>query len=175
MFRRFSRLVIVGTAMVLVVAACGGGDDDSAGGDGDNDGTPGSTAATVVPTALPNIPGLSDECTALANMMLAATQAFTGLSDNTDEMFAAAEAGVPSELRGDFEIVKGAVERFGAAMEELGVNPFQDPTAFASLTPEQIAQLEEASDLLDSEPVDAAFDRISEWGARECDDFAPGS
>ncbi|MCP3974071.1 MAG: YebC/PmpR family DNA-binding transcriptional regulator [bacterium] len=174
MFQRSSRLVIVSMALTLIVAACGGGDDETAGDNDGGDGTTGSTAATVVPTALPNIPGLSDECRALANMMLAATQAFTGINENVDEMFAAAEAGVPDDLRDDVAIVKKAVESFGAALEELGVNPFQDPTAFANLTEEQIEQLEAASDLLDGEDVNNAFDEISDWGERECDEFAPG-
>ncbi len=176
MFHRFSRVISVGMVLMLLVAACGGGDDESAGENGGDNGgdNGGTTAATVVPTALPNIPGFSDECQALANIMLATTQAFTGLSENIDAAFSAAADGIPNELRGDVDVIKAAVERFGGAMDELGVNPFQDPTAFANLTPEQIETLEEASDLLDSPDVNAAFDRISDWGESECDDFDPG-
>lgn len=176
MFGRFTRAVFVSLAVMLVVSACGGGDDDAGGGDeGGGVTTTAASSATVLPTAIPNIPGLSDECQALLNVVAATTQAFTGTAENIDETFSAAQSGVPSELRDDVDVLREAVHLFVDAMNELGMNPFEDPAAFANLTPEQIEVFEEMSGVMDNSEVDSAFDNIAEWGERECDQFAPGS
>lgn len=167
-------------AVVLVLAACGGGDDG--GGDGDDGAnTPVTTEraqnddATIVPTSIPDILGLSDECEGLANVMLGVIQAFAGAVEGTDTLFTAGIDSLPSELEGDIAVLRRAVTEFAAAMDEMGVNPFTDPNAFAEMTPEQIEQFEQATQLFDNDEVDQAFESIEEYGERECNEFNLGS
>ena len=178
--RTYVHRVAVAVAMVLVIAACGGGDDDADGAGDEGGNTPTTTQrardndATVVPTSIPDILGLSDECEGLANVMLGVIQAFAGAVEGTDTLFAAGIDSLPSELEDDIAVLRSAVTEFAAAMDEIGVNPFTDPNAFAEMTPEQIEQFEKLTGLFDSDEVDQAFENIEEYGERECNEFNIG-
>ena len=175
------RIATVAVALLLVLAACGG-DDEGVGGGGDGDGnnTPtvtersGNGDATIVPTSFPDVFGLSDECEGLANVMLGVIQAFAGALEGTDQLFAAGTESLPSELEGDIAVLRRAVTEFAAAMDEIGVNPFTDPNAFATMTPEQMEQFEQVTELFDNPEVDQAFESIEEYGERECNEFNIG-
>jgi len=167
-------------AMVLVLAACGGADEGADGSGDDGANTPGTAEraqdndATIVPTSIPDILGLSDECEGLANVMLGVIQAFGGALEGTDNLFAAGIDSLPGELGGDIAVLRRAVTEFAAAMDEMGVNPFTDPNAFAQMSPEQIAQFEQVTEVFDNDEVDQAFENIEEYGERECNEFNVG-
>lgn len=178
--RTYMQRLAATLAMVLVLTACGGGDDGANGGGDEGTNTPGTTEraqdndATIVPTSIPDILGLSDECEGLANVMLGVIQAFAGAVEGTDTLFAAGIDSLPGELEGDIAVLRRAVTEFAAAMDEMGVNPFTDPNAFAEMTPEQIEQFEQVTALFDSDEVDQAFENIEEYGERECNEFNVG-
>jgi len=170
--RRTSLIMVV----VLVAAACGGGGSDIEEQLSTASSVPGgdTNSTVVLPTAIPNIPGLSNECQGLINLMLGFTQAFTGGPGTADQLFATAAADVPAQLKGEVETITTAVTQYGAALEGLGIESLLDPNAFANLTPQQMEQLEAASDLIDTDEVNDAFDAISVYAEVECASFIPG-
>ncbi len=174
--RRGIRYVVV---IALVAGACGGGSDA---GDQLSDQTSSTTQASsqvttaptgVLPTALPDVPGLSSECQGLANLVLGMTQVFAGDTSAVDGLFATASENLPRELSGEVELIKGAVLQYQAALEETGID-LSDPTSFATLTPEQVEALDAAYAPLQSTAVSDAFDAVGAYGEVECAEFAPG-
>ena len=112
------RAAIVGVALTLVLAACGGGDNDAGDGDdGDGANTPAPTQqpadndATIVPTSIPDIFGLSDECEGLANVMLGVVQAFAGAVEGTDQLFDAGVLGPSDGSKGREECPQSSIRR----------------------------------------------------------------
>ena len=177
-----SRFVLLISSLLLIVSACGGGDEaatDASG--GDSTVAPPTTqttttaspppAPTLVPSSIPNFGGLSAECEGLANVMLGIVQVFAGSIEGSDQLFAAGIGSLPDEIRSDIELLEVAVTEFAAGIEELGINPFLDPQAFAQLTPEQLTQFEEVAAVFNDDEVDAAFANVEDYGARECDSF----
>ena len=170
------RVITCMVALVMVLQACGG----DSGVDGDTSSqTIGTTQAgsqvtsAVLPTALPNVPGISEECQGIANLMLGIAQIFTGNMSAIEQLFAAASQDLPSALASEIDLIKGAALQYQAALEEAGLD-LSNPTALASLTPEQIEQLDAAFEPLQSPAVSDAFDAVGEYGEVECADFVPG-
>ncbi|MFQ5554102.1 MAG: hypothetical protein ACE5GC_01865 [Acidimicrobiia bacterium] len=165
--------------LVLLVGACGGGSETEAQSSDQASGTTeASTQGTdaplaVPPTALPNVPGLSDECEGLANLMLGMSQVFTGDTSAAGQLFAAASQNLPGALTSEIDLIEDAVLQYQAALEEIGVD-LSDPTSFATLTPEQAEQMNAAFGPLQSSSVSDAFDAVSAYVAVECAEFVPG-
>lgn len=139
-----------------VLSACGGGD-----------GSDGPTTSSGSGPVLPNLAGLSDECASLANLMAGIVQVFGGSTENVDQLFAAADSGLPPEIQADVDIVKEVTQEFITATGGEGV----DLGDLANSTPEELAQLEQAMAILDQDEVNGAFDRIAEYGQEACAEF----
>ena len=83
------RHVAIGAALIVaIVSACGGSDDT----EGSVTTVPDNGAGDVI-TTFGNIPGVSDECTAIANLSVALTQAVSGsLGEVSDDILDAIPA-----------------------------------------------------------------------------------
>ena len=178
---RFATLVAV---LALVVAACGGGDDDADagtgngngarteapsdnGGGGDDDNNNNNNNLGVNTTFLGNIAGLSDECTAIANLSIAFSQAFTGTFEDVP---ADIINSLPAEARAEGQILADALDEFASGLEEAGID-LNLLEGIGSLTPDQIQQYSEVSERVFNDEVEDAADRLGE-AAEGC---APGA
>lgn len=142
--------------LAVIISACGGGDGSNA-----------PTTSSGSGPVLPNLAGLSDECASLANLMAGIVQVFGGSTENVDQLFAAADSGLPPGIQADVDIVKDVTQEFITATGGEGVD-FGD---LANSTPEELAQLEQAMAILDQDEVNGAFDRIAEYGQQACAEF----
>jgi hypothetical protein len=183
------RWLAVLAALMLVLAACGDSGEESSsdpfggGGESSSDEDPFGGSSDDLPSAddledfadltdIPDVLGLSDECEALAEVFLGMSQIFLGNTGSADELFANAAGALPGALEDDIETIRDAVGAYGEALEDAGVD-FNDPNAFASLTPAQQGALADASEVLDTDAVNDAFDNLDAYGQAECDTFAP--
>lgn len=157
MFCTFRKPVMIGLALLMTVAACGGG--------GQVDTTIGADGQVRVDGPIDNVAGLSTACEGLANLSLALTNAFTGEIGRTDEFVAAAKGQTPGELHDEIDVMAGAIADLEEMYAEIGGNPLTDPEFFSNMTPEQLDRFDAA---FDNEEADAAFDAISEWAEQEC-------
>ena len=176
---KFPRLLAVLLALALIGAACSGDSVDDAiqeeaqnqgtgGGDGGG-GDGGDDDGTIPNTAIGDIPGVSDECEALANLVLGFSQLVVG--GDASQILAAAQSGLPSSLDDEIAIIMEAADQYADA---LGGIDLTDPNAFATLSPEELAQLEEASQAIDTDAFNNAFEAVSTYAEAECAQFVPG-
>lgn len=169
---RFGVVAVVG-ALALLATACG--DDDSStpfdgggfGADDDDEGGDfGDLGDLELPGDVGDIPGLSDDCEAIANVFLSFSSAFFG-GDPVDADSSRFD-GLPGELRDDADIVVGALNELYEEFDRLGLD-LSDPTAFATMTEEEAAAFGELSDNLDSAEVSDAMDNLEVYATAECD------
>jgi hypothetical protein len=184
---RFSlaRVVLVGLALVLVVA-CGG----DAGDDGDTStttvGEPNTTAAEETPDTTAADPGvdsgdssgdgvLGTVCLEATQAMAAAINAYStgmagamggnlddqSLQESAAQLQAMADA-APDEIKDDLDVIATELEGFYTALAESGYEPGVAPT------PEQMAQLSALAEVIDQEAFDEASDNINEWFEANC-------
>ena len=188
------RLLALVLAIAVVTAACSGdsvedaiqeeAQSQSTGGDdtddtdgtgttddsdtGDNDGT--IVTDVTIPDSLPDIPGLSDECTSLAEFFLAIGQIFTGDAETGAALLDSAQSDLPDALDGAAALVAEAAAQYAEVLGDLGVD-FTDPNAFTNLTPDQIEVFSQASESLSTPEVEQALADIEAYGTAECDNF----
>jgi len=189
------RLFALIVALTLVAAACGGdsveealveeaqsqatggtdagaaGDDEGADDEGTDGGSTDDTIGTLPDTPVGDIPGLSSECEALANLVFGFTQLVIG--GDADQLLAAAQSGLPSSLDDEIAIIMEGANQYADALGDLEID-LSDPTSFAALSPEEIAQLEAASQVIDTDAFNSALEAVSEYGEAECADSVPG-
>jgi hypothetical protein len=170
--RRFGRLSVVAFALALVLAACGGGDDSAGEGDDAGDGGRVTTAAggggggggDGVVTTFGNIPGLNDECTAVANLSAAFSQALTGsLGELPDDIVNS----LPADARDDGRVLADALEEFSAGLQAAGVD-LTNLQGLGALSPEQLEAWANLSETVFDEEVEDAVDRLSEAVSAAC-------
>ena len=171
-------------ALTLALGACGGGSDDTGddtGGDsaeqsdtGSNDGTGADTNGdqpaggaeqgesddgdTTIIT-VDDVPGISDDCQAIANFIGATGQLLSGEVDPTEARAILDDflASVDDSIRADAEVMAGATAAFLDVIEEFGgiEAAFSSPEGMeaiaATSTPEYIAATERITDYLAAE------------------------
>jgi hypothetical protein len=110
------------------------------------------------------------ELQALAESAGLSEDAFTtgGLGDDFDaENFRRLADNSPDEIRDDMQLLAGVLEEFFGKLEELELD-FSNPASFASLTPEELAELEELTAGFDTPEITAASERIEAYFAEVC-------
>jgi ABC-type glycerol-3-phosphate transport system substrate-binding protein len=164
------RIVVVLTALALAVAGCGGGEESSATTDtavvtettGDETTTDETT--TEETTTDPDFTGLpSGDCLALVTAIASLGSAFAapaGDNADTSEFFDRFDA--PEEIKADFQILADAYAAYGAAIQDIGLDAGQTPSA------EQLQQYQQALASIDQPGVAAASDRIGTWVSENC-------
>lgn len=183
------RIALLSAAVLLTLAACGGGDGDAT-----------ETTATAETTAVEETPtteapatettqaepaddnggddgssGLSATCLEATQAMAAAMSSYsTGvagvmggtldseeLQQVADQLEAMASA-APAEIQADLEVIAEELGAFYTALAETGYTGEGTPTA------EQIAQLEGLADAIDQDAFDAASDNVNAWFEANC-------
>lgn len=149
----------------------GDGDGDSESTDSSTDGNGDSTDNAANEEVLQNCPEL------LAFASAAAQGAFGGASpapstleedlELTAEYFQQLAANSPDEIRADMQIIADAFGQFFQTLEELEID-FSDPSSFATLDADAVAQLEAASSAVDTPEVNAAVENVQAYFEREC-------
>ncbi len=170
MSRAVRWFAILVTALALVVAGCGGGDDESAGSDEttieettSTDSTAGETTEETTGTG--DLSGILDDedCLKLAGIGASFAQAITGATDEEAvEAFQNLVEEVPDEIRADVQALADWFADYSAKVEDIGIEAGQTPTA------EQIQQLTAALADTNQEEVTAASERLSTWANENC-------
>lgn len=173
---KFRSVLIVGA---FVLAACGGGGSDAAspaaGGGGSTGSTGGSTGGTTGGTTGGSAGGggaidatkCAQVVAAMSGAAGAAAQAMSGQAGDLNAEIAqlqAFAAAAPEEIRADLMLVYQGYSDFMSAMQDSGYDPSstQPPTA------EQIAAMEQASQLFQDADFIAASKRTDEWFKANC-------
>ena len=178
------KMIALLAVLLLVGAACGdsgGNGNDPFGigtattsdpGTSPGGGDTGGDNATVptLGTLLEGIPGLNNECLAVANVFLAMGQVIATGGAGSDALLAEAAAGIPAELQDDLAVIATALAAYSNALEDAGID-LTDPGAFGNLTEAQINQLNAIDEIIDSDEVNQAFDNFEAYGDAQCADF----
>lgn len=166
------RIVVVLTALALVVAGCGGSEESSATTDtavvtetGDETTTDETTTEeTTTDQTATDFTGLpSGDCLALINAIASLGSAFAapvGDNPDTSEFFDRFDA--PEEIQADFQILADAYAAYGAAIQDIGLDAGQTPSA------EQLQQYQQALASIDQPGVAEASNRIGTWANENC-------
>lgn len=162
------RLTIALVVLVLALAgvSCGGGDEASGTTDTTATETTTTDETTTDETTTDGTDGLaSGECEELVNASAELAQAFaaaggTGDFGQASEFFDRFDA--PEEIRADFRILADAYAQYAEALQDIGLEAGQTPTA------EQLQQFQQALASIDQPNVAAASERISTWVNQNC-------
>lgn len=162
-------LVLIVSALLLVGAGCGGGDDETAE-DTDVTFTDTTTDETTTgeETDGPSLDGLaSEDCLQLATIGAAISQAFTGAGggDETSELFDDLVDKAPDDIRDDLRTVADGYAEYADALADLDLEEGQVPGA------EDLQAIQAAIASIDQVEVQAAAERLSAWAETNC----PGS
>jgi len=171
-------LAVLVTALALVAAGCGGGDDSTASDETTVEET--TTAEDTTTAAETTIESTdtagsatgafdwtSKDCQNLVKAYVGLSAAVTAASSGQDaspeiEAFSKYVDEVPEEIRADVQTLVGAYDEFSAKIKDIGYTPGQIPTA------DQLQQLQEASKSLADQEVQAAGERLSAWTTKNC-------
>jgi len=170
--------------LALVIAACGGedtnvGDDEngdngnvvtSPSNDGDGNDDEGNNGGdgnnTLVPgTTFGNIPGMSDECVAVANLSLAISQVLSGTFQGVPDDVVDS---LPAGSREDGQIIADALNDFATALADAGIDLSQ---GIGALSQDQLVTWGELSGEVFNDELEEVVDRFGNTIADEC---APG-
>lgn len=157
-------------ATVLAVAACGGGDSDSATSD-----TTAGNGSSVIPSPDIEVGGGFDgsvqDCQELVSAFsVLALGPYTGLfggeqeATEAEDVFADINARVPAELTDEFETIEAAYAKFEEALGG-------DSIAAAASDPALAARLQEAAAEFDSPNVQEAIDTVGTFLEDNCQQF----
>ena len=166
------RLFALILALTLIAAACSTDTVDeptNVESDGGGDSETANTAVTL-PDSIPDLPGLSGECEALAGFFLGIAQLIIGDVDDGSSLLDSSKSELPGSLQDDVDVVAEAADAYRAVFQELGVD-FSDPASLANLTPAQLEQMNQAAEGLSSPEVEGALDNIEAYGLDACDNF----
>jgi hypothetical protein len=157
-------------ALALAGAGCGGGDESSGTTDTtvtetttDETTTEETTTDETTTDASGSLP--SGDCEELVNASAELAQAFAAAGGAGDfgtasEFFDRFEA--PDEIRADFRILADAYAQYAAALQDIGLEAGQTPSAA------QLQEFTQALAAIDQPNVAAASDRISTWVNQNC-------
>lgn len=171
--------------LAMVVTACGGSAGEEATTTTSASATTTAAPATTTTTQTSNTqPGGSGGQGGLTQVCLEATQAmsaamasygagFVGAFGGTvdDDSLEAASAqlramaeAAPAEIRDDLRVIAEELSKLYAALDEIDYQPGTPPT------PEQMAQLEALSEVIDQEAFEEAADSVEAWFDTHCGD-----
>jgi hypothetical protein len=164
------RLLTIAVLCVLAGAACGGGDEETA---GDTDAVTLETTTdetTTDETDTDETVGdslASEDCQELINASASLSRAFGSAGADSDledvsTFFDEFAEEAPEEIREDFQVLADAYEAYAEAIEDIDLQSGQTPD------PEALQQLQEALTSIDQEEVTAASERISAWANENC-------
>ncbi len=181
------RFLAIVAVLVLVAAACGDSGttatDDPTAGDtspsntsasGDTtaatsgDTAPPATSGGTLPLTIGNIPGLSDDCQALANVFLGFSGIFLG--GDVPDINLDAIGDLPGGLQADAALLIAGAQAYSDGLADLGVD-LTDPASFAALTEEQQQAFGDLADSIDTDEFNDAVDRLSAYAEVECAEF----
>ena len=156
-------------ALALAVAGCGGSEESSATTDTavvtettTDETTTDETATDQTETGFTGLP--SGDCLALITAIASLGSVFaapgSGDTADTSEFFDRFEA--PEEIQADFQILADAYAAYGAAIQDVGLEAGQTPSA------EQLQQYQQALVSIDQPGVAEASDRIGTWANENC-------
>ncbi len=166
---RFVTVVIVGA---FVLAACGGGGTDAASpaaGDGGSASVSagGSTGGSTGGGGAIDAAKCAQVVTAMSGAAAAAAQAMSGQAGDLNTELAqlqAFAAAAPEEIRADLMLVYQRYSDFMTAMQDAGY----DPTSGQQPTAEQIAAMQQASQIFQDADFQAASKRADAWFKANC-------
>ena len=181
--RRITVLALV-AVIALLGAACGGDDDDSGGEDteatddgtttddggdesddgGDDGGEGGDLAAAIA-----GMGGCSGAAAAVSASMFAGLnpEAAEQLEENR-AFFDDFESSVPDDIKDDVALFAEYVEAYSEVLGDYDANDFRDPDKAAEMS----EAFEDLEDDYPSDDMQAASDRISDWFTEECPGLA---
>jgi hypothetical protein len=171
---RFLTIAVV-CVLALAGAACGGGDEESA---GDTDTVTLETTTDETTTEETDTDETetdetvgdslaSEDCQELINASASLSRAFGSAGAESDledvsTFFDEFAEEAPDEIREDFQVLADAYEAYAEAIEGIDLQSGQTPD------PEALQQLQEALTSIDQEEVTAASERISAWANDNC-------
>jgi len=175
---RWLTIVIALSALALVVAGCGGGDDEAASDtttltdttldDTTTDETTTDDTSTVETTTDDDSGGsASGECRDLVEAGSQLGQAFgsggaTPDRDDVSELYEQVVDNAPEEIRADIQVLADAWAKYADVLDDVQVEPGQTPD------PEDVAKLQQALASIDQQEVAAASERINAWTTENC-------
>jgi hypothetical protein len=171
---RWLAIAVAVLGLALVGAGCGGGDDEASGDDSgitittettDTDGT-----ETTDDTDLGDIGNISEDCLAAVGAFAALSQAVgaagaggdTGNADESAELFSEFAGKAPDEIQDDIRVL---AEAYATYIEELSGLDLQ---AGATPSADQIQQLSEAAEKLNTAEIQAASESFNSWATTNC-------
>jgi len=176
---RWLTIVVALSALLLVVAGCGGDDeaasdtttlsDTTTDDDTTTDETTTEDTTTDDSTTDDELGDLaSGECADLVESGQKLSQAL-GAGNLTDEDFDDVSGffdefadSAPEEIRADFQVLAEAWEVYADVLPDLQVDPGETPD------PEALAKLQQATASIDQEEFAAASERINAWTTENC-------
>ncbi|MFO7571902.1 MAG: hypothetical protein R6W48_04785 [Gaiellaceae bacterium] len=166
---RIAWLALLVSALLLVGAGCGGGDDEASG-DADTILTETTTDDSTTDTSgtdddVPDF--VSGDCQELVAAYVAIGQAFGSTSGGSDideqaEIFQRFADRVPEEIRADMQTLASAYSQYADVLADAGLEPGEIPSAA------QAQQLQDALQSVGSADVTAAGERVSAWTEENC-------
>lgn len=179
------RHVAILVVLALTLLGCGGSDSDTdtpttitattaptGSGDTTTTSQPPTTtddsdSDSISPANCPELLGWASDSAAATNAAFAGGGTNTAGFEFTADYFQEFADRAPSEIRDDMETFADAFSNFYNTLDEIDID-FTDPSSFASLSPEQLQNLEEAAALMDSPELEEAADNIQAFFEREC-------
>ena len=161
---RAVRIIGLVAALAILVAACGDSGspvEDALAEESANDLFSGDDSGTI-PATIGDIPGIDDECEAIANVFLAMASVLSGQSVDMSAFDA-----LPSSLEADAQVVVEAFDDYADGLAELGID-LNDPEALANLSPSQLEGFNQLAEQVDSDALNAAMDNLSAYGEAQC-------
>jgi hypothetical protein len=180
------KLTILPAAMLLLVAACGGSDDPDAG-DADTTAAAADTTVAVADTVATDDTVPADDADAGAGgdaadfftpetcldlamaFSQAASMGMTGTGGSPEDSAQALQEladAAPSEIADDLDTLATAFGEFARTLTEAGVD-FSDPASFSDPAVQQA--LTEASQSFDTDAINEASTRVSDYISAECE------
>jgi hypothetical protein len=173
---RWLAIVVAVLGLALVGAGCGGGDDEAAGDDTtivtettETDGTE-TTDDTDTDTDLGDIGDVSEDCLAAVSAFVALSQAVgaagaggdTANADESAELFSEYADKAPEEIQDDIRVLADAYATYIEELSGLDLQTGATPSA------DQIQQLTEAAEKLNTPEIQAASESFNTWATTNC-------
>jgi ABC-type Zn uptake system ZnuABC Zn-binding protein ZnuA len=164
-------LSIFVVALALVLAGCGGSDEESSASDETTveetlteETTEDATEETTEDAGTGTDFDFADEdCQALIGVGASIAAAFSGAVDSgSQEDLDELASKVPDEIKADVETLAQALATYSAEIEKIGIAPGATPSAA------QLQELQTAIASLDQEELTAASENLEAWSQENC-------
>lgn len=167
---RVAWIAILVSAVLLVGAGCGGGDDEAA-----DDTEVTVTDTTTDETTTEDETGTTDDvdvsgilgdedCLKLVSIGATFAQALTGATDDeAAESFQELVDEVPDEIRADVQVLADWFGDYAAELRDIGIEEGQTPTAA------QLQRIQAALAATNQAELNAASQRLQAWASENCE------